>query len=172
MVPCALTSGYSSNEKANDLAEARRHQNPVNFEQPFLIPRTPEDVINQLGDAQDWPHLARRIDFDSLSTSAHFNSSDTVSMSCAEDLTPDALSSPAGIDAFQLDSLGLSEMHSPLYYSPMFRLDSDPEPDSPTPSAPPLSALGLEAMPTPQCIASPTSSVDSSVPCLDFLQTS
>ena len=36
------------NEKANDLAEAGRLQNPLNFEQPFLIPRTPKDVVNQL----------------------------------------------------------------------------------------------------------------------------
>ena len=93
-------------------------------------------------------------------------------MSSADDPIPDALNSLAGVDAFQLDSLGFSEMHSPLYHSPMFRLDSNPEPDAPTLGAPPLGALGLGAMPTPQCIASPTSSVDYGVPCLDFLHTS
>ena len=90
------------NEKANDLAQAGHLQNPLNFEQPFLIHGTPEDVVNQLGDEQVWPDLARRLDFDLLSTSAHFNSSDTVSMSSADDPTQDEPSFPAGIDAFSI----------------------------------------------------------------------
>ena len=85
-----------------------------------------------------------------------------------EDPVLDALNSPAGADDFHLDSLGLSEMHSPVDHSPMFRLDFDVEPDIPTPGTPPLRALGLEAIPTPQCTTSPTSSVDSGARCLDF----
>ena len=74
-------------------------------------------------DAPDWPDPARRLDFDSLSAFAHSHSLDTVSMSSSGDTTPDAPPSTMGIDAFLLDSLGLSEMHSPLIHSPMFRLD-------------------------------------------------
>ena len=61
---------------------------------------------------------------------------------------------------------------SPLILSPMFRLDSDPEPDTPAPRTPPLSVLGLEAMPMPQCADSPTSSVDFGMPYIDFRQIS
>ena len=93
-------------------------------------------------------------------------------MSSSGDTVPGALPSAVGVDASQLDSLGLSEMHSPLDHSPMFRLDPDPEPDTPAPGTPPLSALGLEVMPTPHCTDSPTSLVDSGVPCMDFLPTS
>ena len=44
--------GIPGSEKA-DLDEDGRLQNPLNFEQPFLIPRTLEDIVNPLGDAQD-----------------------------------------------------------------------------------------------------------------------
>ena len=161
------------NEKANDLAEAGRLQNPLNFEHPFSIPPTPDGVMDHKENAPDWPDPARRLDFDSLSAPTHSHLSYTVSMSSSGDTTPDALPSTVGTDAFQLDSLGLSEMHSPLIHPPMFRLDSDPEPDTAAPAAPGtprLSVLGLEIMPTPRCMDSPTSSVDSGVPCIDFLQ--
>ena len=77
----------------------------------------------------------------------------------------DVLPSIVETDALHLDSLG-------LIHSPMFRLDSHPELDTPAPGTPPLSVLGLEAMPTPQCVDSPTSSVDSEVPGIDFRQIS
>ena len=57
-------------------------------------------------------------------------------------------------NALHLGFLGLCEMHNPLVHWLMFRLDSDPEPDTPAPRTPCLNALGLEAMPTPQRISS------------------
>ena len=159
------------NEKANDLAEAGRLQNPLTFEQPFPIPPTPDGVMDHKEDAQNWPDPASSLGFDSLSAFAHSCSPDIVSMSSSGDIAPGALPSTMGINAFRLDLLGLSKMQSPLIHSPMFRLDRDPEPDTAL-VTPPLSVLGLEAMTTPRCIDSPTSSVDSDVPCIDFLQTS
>ena len=38
MVPPTLTTASEATKKANDLAEEGRRKNPVNFEQPFIIP--------------------------------------------------------------------------------------------------------------------------------------
>ena len=160
------------NEKANDLTEARRLQNPLNFGLPFNIPPTPDGVTEHTGDTQDCPDPARRLDFEALSASARSHSSDTVSMPSSDDTAADSLPPDGESDALHQDSLGLCEMHSPLIHSPMFRLDSDPEPDTPEPRTLPLNALGLEAMPTPRCDGSPSSSVDSGMPHMDFLQLS
>ena len=141
------------NEKANDLAEAGCLQNPINFELPFNVPPTPDGVTEHTEDTQDWPDLARRLDFDALSASARSHSSDIVSMSSSGGTVADALPQVGESDVLHLNSLGLSETHNPLVPSPMFRLDSDPEPGTPAPRTPPLSALGLEAMPMLQCVS-------------------
>ena len=39
------------NETVNDLVEAGRLQNPLNFEQPFLVLGTPDDTVQHIGDA-------------------------------------------------------------------------------------------------------------------------
>ena len=123
-------------------------------------------------DTQDCPDPTRRLDFAALSASARSHSSDTVSMSSLDDTAIDALPPVGESGALHLDSLGLCEMHRPLVHSPMFRLDSDPEPDTPAPRTPPLNALGLEAMPTPRCDDSATLSVNFGMPHRVFLQLS
>ena len=81
----------------------------------------------------------------------------------------DALPHVGESDALYLDSLGLCEMQRPSVHSPMFRLASHPEPYTHAPCTPPLNALGLEAMPTPQCANSPSLSVHCGMPHMDFL---
>ena len=137
------------NEKANDLAEAGRLQNPLNFDLPFNVPPTLDGLMEHTEDMQDCPDPARRLDFDTLLASAHSHSSDTVSMSSSDDTPTDTLPPVGECDALHLDSPGLCEMHSPLVHLPMFWLDSDPELDTLAPRTPPLTAFGLEAMPTP-----------------------
>ena len=158
------------NEKANDLAEAGRLQNPLKFELRFNVPPTPDGVMEHMEDMHDFRDPTRRLDFDTLSASTRSHSSDTVSMSSSDATATDALPLVGECDALHLDTLGFCEMHSPLVHSPMFRLDSDPEPGTPAPRTPPLNALGLEAMPTPQCVDSPSSSVDSGMSHMDFLR--
>ena len=160
------------NEKANDLAEGGRLQTPPNFELPFHGPPTPDVVTECTGDTQGCPDPTRRLDFEALPTSAGSPSSDTVSMCSSDDTVADALPPDGESNALHLDSLGLCEMYSPLIHSLLFRLDSDPEPDTLEFRTPPLNALGLEAMPTPQCNGSPNSSVDSGIPHMDFLRLS
>ena len=145
---------------------------PLNFELPFNVPSTPDGVMEHTEDTQNCPDPARRLDFDALSASARSHSSDTVSMSSSDDTATVALPLVGESDALHFDSLGLCEMYSPLVHSPMFLLDSDPESDTPAPHTPPQNALGLEAMPTSRCVDSPSSSVDSGMPHMDFLQLS
>ena len=66
------------NEKANDLAEAGRLQNFLNFEFLFNVPSTPDGVMEHTEDMQDCPHLATRLDFDALSALACSHSSNTM----------------------------------------------------------------------------------------------
>ena len=92
------------NEKANDLAEAGRLQNPLNFELPFNVPPTPDGVMEHTEGTQDCPDLARRLDFDALWVSARSHSSDTESMSSSDDTATDALPPVEESDALHLDT--------------------------------------------------------------------
>ena len=128
--------------------------------------------MEHTGDAQNYPDPARRLYFDAFSASARSHSFDTVSISSQDDAAADALPPDGECDTLHLDSLRICEMDSRSVHSPMFRLDSKPEPDAPEPHTPPLHALGLEAMAMPRCDGSPSSAVDCGMPHMDFLQLS
>ena len=135
-------------------------KNTLYVEEPFLVPRAPEDFTHThlngspppaLIPPDAWiltncPKLPLYEHNSSLSHSDHDKELPSPSRSTAY------TNSPFG-------ALGLSEMVSPIQCSPLFRLDSDPEHDPPTPRESALRWIGLVAMDNPLHCPSPNSSV-------------